>query len=299
MVYGFEGLKAYKDKKGVVRMFRPELNMQRLESSMVRMGMPSIGDGNEFLRCIYDLVRKDADWIPSEEGYSMYIRPAAIATSPALGLRRPSDYKLFCILSPVGPYYPTGFQPVKLYADTSNVRAWPGGVGAVKVGGNYGPTIKPMEDVKKHDCTSILWLHGEDHQITEVGAMNIFFVLKMKDGKTTELVTAPLTRGDILPGVTRDSILSLARLDEGKDLIVSERFINMGELVEAYKEGRFLESFGVGTAAVISPVKSILYNDLDMKLPSGDNAGPVAQKMWDTLYDIQYGKVDHPWSIIL
>ena len=130
--------------------------------------------------------------------------PTAIATSPFLGVTASDQVKLYCILSPVGPYFRGGFKPVRLFADTENVRAWPGGAGNAKVGGNYGPSIAPSLKAAAHGCSQVLWLFGPDHEATEVGAMNIFFVIQKKGSSTKELVTAPLTRGDILPGVTRD-----------------------------------------------------------------------------------------------
>lgn len=145
----FEGMKAYKDAQGRVRLFRPDCNMQRLNYSMQRLAMPAF-DGDAFVACLKQLLRLDADWIPSQEGYSMYIRPTAIATAPYLGVHASDQVKLFAILSPVGPYFKDGFKPVKLYADTDNVRAWPGGVGNAKVGGNYGPAILPAEQAKQH-----------------------------------------------------------------------------------------------------------------------------------------------------
>lgn len=310
----FEGMKAYKDAEGQVRMFRPNKNIERLETSMTRLTMPSpygelppghfgndsasLGEDGGFLQCMKDLIKLDHDWIPEKEGYSLYIRPTAIGNAESLGLRKVGNCKLYVILSPAGPYYPTGFAPVKLFADTVNVRAWPGGVGNVKVAGNYGPTIQPSHDAAvDHGCGSSLWLYGENHEITEVGAMNILFVIKKKDGSGTEIATAPLTRGDILPGVTRDSILRLAR--EWGEYEVNERFLTMGEVLEAEADGRLLEVLGCGTAAIISPVKSILYNGHEIQVPTGDKVGPVATKMWDAITGIQYGKVEHPWSVVL
>lgn len=194
-------MKAYKDNNGQIRLFRPELNMNRMNKSMKRISLPKL-DEDGFLEVIKQLVRVDESWIPTKHGYSLYIRPTAIGTSPYLGVQSASHCRLFVILSPVGPYYKSGFVPIKLLADTNNVRAWPGGVGNVKVGGNYGPTIAPSKKaLVHHGCSQIMWLFGEDHEITEVGAMNIFFILKKECGKGVEIVTAPLSRGDILPGL--------------------------------------------------------------------------------------------------
>lgn len=289
----FEGMKAYKDKEGNIRMFRPDSNMERLNNSMNRLALPAF-DGENFLECLKELIRVDESWIPTEEGYSLYIRPTAIGNSPYLGLEKPKHCKLYAILSPVGPYYPDGFKPVSLYADTENIRAWPGGVGSSKLGGNYGPTLLPGALANEKGFSQVLWLFDDDHKVCEVGAMNIFFVIKTKEGEI-EVVTPPLTRGDILPGVTRRSILELAT-NSGK-YKVSERHIAMPEVVEAWKEGRLMEAFGAGTAAIISPVDRIHYKGEDIVLPTGDSAGPISESFWRQLCDIQYGIVEHPWSI--
>lgn len=293
----FEGMKAYKDKQGKIRLFRPDKNMARMNYSMTRLAMPSIADNDGFLECIKELLRVDESWIPDLDGYSLYIRPTAIGTSPYLGVHASEHVKLFVICSPVGPYYKSGFKPVKLYADTENVRAWPGGAGNAKVGGNYAPTIAPTQQaMKDHGCAQILWLFGSDHQATEVGAMNIFFVFKNPSGGI-ELATPSLNGKDILPGVTRDSILELAKMWPSTK--VSERVVTMGEVVEAEKAGRLIEIFAAGTAAVVSPVKGILYQGKDIHVPTGENIGEIGSRVWKELLDIQYGRVEHPWSVIV
>jgi branched-chain amino acid aminotransferase len=316
----FEGMKAYKDKHGNVRLFRPDKNMTRFADSMERLALPPL-DKEGFLECLKQLVLADSHWIPDQDGYSLYIRPTAIGTSPYLGVQAPSHAKVFCILSPVGPYYKSGFAPVKLFADSENVRAWPGGVGNVKVGGNYAPTISLSRDVAaKYGCQQILWLFGENHEITEVGAMNIFFAIKSKnDPKEVELITAPLTRHDVLPGVTRDTILALARgWGQGyaygsecsikmnkpdpitQNIKVSERFLTMGELLQAKREDRLVEIFGCGTAAIVSPVSTIMYKGEEIQVPTKNKAGPLTTKFWQSIVDIQYGRVhDHPWSVLV
>jgi|EP01033_Poteriospumella_lacustris_P000003 branched-chain amino acid aminotransferase len=292
----FEGMKAYKDKDGNVRLFRPDKNMSRMNHSMTRLSMPPITDSDGLLECLKELIRIDQSWIPEKEGYSLYIRPTAIGSSPFLGVHASEHVKVYVILSPVGPYYKSGFKPVRLFADTKNVRAWPGGVGNAKVGGNYAPTIHPTQQAAKdHGVSQILWLFGKDHQVAEVGAMNIFFVIKNAQTGEKELITPTLEGGDILPGVTRDSIIEIAKT--WTNVKVSERVINMGEVVAASKEGRLLEAFGAGTAAVISPVKGIVYNGEEIHVPTGENVGEVAQSLWNTLTSIQYGKIPHPWSV--
>ena len=290
----FEGMKAYKDKHGNLRLFRPDCNMQRLNDSMARLYMPSF-DGEEWIKCIKELVKLDSKWVPEGEGFSMYLRPTAISTYPYLGVGPTKMVKLFVITCPVGPYYPEGFKPVKLYADTDNVRAWPGGVGNTKLGGNYGPTIAPQMKALEKGYSQVLWLHGKDHEVTEVGAMNLFFYI-VNDAGEKELVTAPLTRGDILPGVTRRSILELAK--SWNVCKVSERYLKMADVVKMAKEGRVLEVFGAGTAAVISPVSVIHYKGEDIQFldPKETSLQPFAKRVWDELLDIQYGNVEHAWS---
>lgn len=298
----FEGMKAYKNKDGEVLLFRPDRNMWRLNSSMSRLAMPEF-DGEQLTDCIKQLLRIDESWVPSTDGYSMYLRPTAIGTSAALGVTRSDSVRLYVIMCPVGPYYKSGFVPIKLFADADNVRAWPGGTGNAKLGGNYGPTILPSYNaMQEKGCQQILWLFGDDHEVTEVGAMNIFFLLKNKDGKGVELVTAPLTRGDILPGVTRQSILELARgwgRDEAwdGDLTVSERWLTMKEIQACRDEGRLLEAFGAGTAVVVSPVSNIVYEQDDIAIPTGDKVGAFTKKVWKTVTDIQKGAISSEWSV--
>lgn len=196
--------------------------------------------------------------------------------------------------SPVGPYYKTGFKPVRLTADTPFVRAWPGGTGNAKVGGNYAPTMKAQALAAKQGYQQVLWLFGDNDEITEVGAMNVFFFLINEHTNRPELVTAPLTRGDVLPGVTRDSILYLAR--QWGDFDVSERYATMPEIVQAAADGRLLEAFGAGTAAVVSPIEAIQYKGRDVHVPA---VGEVTKRVWDQITGIQYGKIEGPegWSV--
>ena len=297
----FEGMKAYKslNNDGSIRLFRPDMNMKRLKSSMERLHMPGADfDPQQLIDCIAELVRIDQRWIPEGEGYSLYIRPTVIATHKFLGLAAPDSLLLYVITSPVGPYYKTGFKPVRLTADTKYVRAWPGGTGNAKVGGNYGPTMKAQAEAAEEGYSQVLWLweeNGED-TITEVGAMNVFFCIADRETGETELVTAPLDRGDILPGVTRDSILQLARTWD--NVKVSERFATMREVVEASEEGRLIEAFGAGTAAVVTPISCIKYHGKDIDIPA---TGDMTKRIWEEVTSIQYGKKDGPpgWSIIV
>jgi branched-chain amino acid aminotransferase len=289
-------MKAYKSlTDDSLRLFRPEMNMKRLASSMDRLHMPGRDfDHEELIKCIAKLVQVDEKWIPYGQGYSLYLRPTVIATHEFLGVAPPNSLLLYVITCPVGPYYKSGFAPIRLTADSSYVRAWPGGTGNVKVGGNYGPAMKPQADAAAEGYSQVLWLFGEDDEVTEVGAMNVFFFLINKDTNRPELVTAPLTRGDILPGVTRDSILHLARA--WGDFDVSERFPTMKEIKEAAEEGRLLEAFGAGTAAVVTPISAIKYKGKDIEIPT---TGELTKRIWDEITGIQYGNIVGPegWSV--
>jgi len=253
-------------------------------------------DNKELINLIGELVKIDKDWIPSGEGYSLYIRPTVIATHKFLGLAAPESILLYVICSPVGPYYKTGFDPIKLTADTNCVRAWPGGTGNAKVGGNYAATMKPAAEAAAKGYSQILWLFGEDDVVTEVGAMNFFVYWINKETNRPELVTASLERGDILPGVTRDSILELART--WGDFDVSERNITMKEIKEASKENRLLEAFGAGTAAVVTPVSCIQYKGEEISIPA---VGDLTQRVWDEIVGIQYRTIEGPpgWIVEL
>lgn len=298
-IEAFEGMKAYRDAKGRVRLFRPDLNMKRMAHSMDRLSLPPL-DQDAWQHLISKLVLTDQDWIPEGEGFSLYIRPTVIGTQPTLGVSESKHCKLFTICCPVGPYYPEGFKPVRLWAETENVRAWPGGVGAAKVGGNYAPTIRVQAAGAKKGYSQVLWLFGAEKQVTEVGTMNFFVLWKRKDGEK-ELITAPLD-GTILPGVTRQSILDLART--WGEFKVTEGKFSIHELIAAVKEGRLIEAFGAGTAAVVSPVKCINFEGKDYDIPLNPanpsaGAGPLTQRVWDSLSAIQYGKVEHPWSVVI
>jgi branched-chain amino acid aminotransferase len=281
-----------------IRLFRPDMNMIRLSHSMERLDMPGYDfDRNELIACIAKLVDIDSKWIPPGEGYSLYIRPTVIATHRYLGLAPPDSILFYCIMTPVGPYFKTGFHPIRLTADMPYVRAWPGGTGFAKVGGNYAPTMKPQAEAAAKGYGQVLWLFGENEEITEVGSMNVFFVIRNQITDRAELITAPLTRGDILPGVTRDSILHLARQQQW-DLDVSERFATMPEIKLAYDEGRLIEAFGAGTAAVVTPIGCIQYQGEDLII-NDNKPGTLTQKIWDVVTGIQYGKIPGPpgWSI--
>ncbi|KKK22817.1 branched-chain-amino-acid aminotransferase [Aspergillus rambellii] len=296
----FEGMKAYKDNKGQIRLFRPDKNMERLNKSSARIALPNF-DGNALTKMIGEFVKVDSRFIPEERGYSLYLRPTIIGTQNTLGVGPPGSALLFVIASPVGPYYPTGFKAVSLEATDYAVRAWPGGVGDKKLGANYAPCIVPQLKAASRGFQQNLWLFGEEEYVTEVGTMNLFVALKNKETGQKELVTAPLD-GTILEGVTRDTVLCLARerlAPEG--WTISERKIRMSEVAEAAEEGRLIEVFGSGTAAIVSPVRSISYRGklVDCGLKEKQEAGEIALKMKNWIESIQYGDEDHPWSYVL
>jgi len=299
----FEGMKAYIDNNKAIRMFRPMDNMHRLNSSAERIALPKF-PSVEFLECTKELLRVDRECIPDAFGYSLYIRPTFIATQGSLGVQATNKAKLYVITSPVGPYYKTGFKPVKLLADSKNARAFPGGVGNYKLGCNYAPGIKIQKDALAKGYQQILWLLGKDHIVTEVGTMN-FFVFWTNEQGEKELVTAPLN-GVILPGVTRQSVLDLTR--SWGEFKVSEREFTMHDMVKAIEEKRIIEAFGAGTAAIISPVNGISFNDKEYQVPldpkdSNAGAGPLASRLNNTILAIQYGREASPkgteWSIVV
>eukprot|EP00834_Sanchytrium_tribonematis_P006207 NODE_435_length_7481_cov_1.616364.p3 type:complete len:299 gc:universal NODE_435_length_7481_cov_1.616364:6096-5200(-) len=224
----FEGLKAYKDKSGKIRLFRPDMNMKRLKSSCERLALPTIKE-SELLHYIKELCKVDSKFIPDRKGFSLYLRPTVIGTSASLGVSPSLKAKLFVICSPVGPYFKEGFKAVSLYATKEYARAWRGGSGAYKIGSNYGPTILPQKLSQEKGHSQILWL--VDDELSEVGTMNVF--VYWKNNGEAELVTPPLKDGTILPGVTRDSILKLAQENGIK---VREGKITMTDILEKQKK---------------------------------------------------------------
>jgi|ERR1711937_59492 len=293
----FEGMKAYRRADGEIQLFRPDKNMDRMHNSAYRSSLP-LFDKTEMQECIRALVDVDRDWVPDSSKASLYIRPTMIGTEPTLGVSPPTYAKAFVILCPVGPYFATGgFNPVSLHADPSVVRAFQGGCGNYKMGANYGPTIKPHTDAMKQGHQQILWLYGDEHYITEVGTMNIMVFWKNTDGDL-ELVTPPIEQGVILPGVTRDSLLTLAR--EWGEFKVSERPVTMAELVTALDENRVQEVFGAGTACVVCPVNRVTYGDRTLHIPTMENGPKLATRFLETLNGIQYGTISKPeWQMVV
>lgn len=290
----FEGMKAYRGVDGRIRLFRPDMNMARMNVTAYRSGLPTF-EGEELIKAMCRLIMIDSEWVPHTESASLYIRPTLIGIEPTLGVASSESALLYTILSPVGSYFKPGAGGLKLYADPNYARAWPGGVGDRKVGSNYGPTIHVQKEALKHGCHQVLWLYGDDHQLTEVGVMNIF-MLYINDNGEKELLTPPLD-GLILPGITRDSIIRLCR--EWGEFAVKEQKFTMPFISQLVKKGRLLEMFGAGTAAVISPIDRISYQGEEICVPTDAQDSPLYRRLYDTLTGIQYGKIDHPWATVI
>lgn len=327
-------MKAYRGVDGRIRVFRPEMNMARMNASAQRSGLPTF-ESEEFIKCMSRLVTIDQEWVPHTEAASLYLRPTLIGIEPTLGVASSDSALLYTILSPVGGYFKAGATSmgVSLLADPRYTRAWPGGVGDRKMGSNYAPTIQIQKEATKLGLQQVLWLYGDDHQCTEAGTMNFFVLLVNEQGgeidietaayqlinrlssTERELITPPLN-GLILPGITRDSILHLAR--EWRQFKVTERPINMFEVKRALYEGRvsrslevclklslteiflqILEMFGAGTACVVSPIERIFYMGENLMVPTLDHSEPVWKQICTTLTDIQYGKTKHPWAVAI
>ncbi|KAG7666204.1 BAT22 [[Candida] subhashii] len=284
----FEGLKAYRDSEGKIRTFRVNKNMERMNRSAKRAALPTF-DGDEFQKLLHKFLQVEERFVPEGFGYSLYLRPTLIGTSIGLGVSAPTKALLYCIASPVGPYFSAGFKPVSLEATDYAVRAWPKGVGSYKLGANYVSCIEPQMEAAKRGHSQNLWLFGEEGYITEVGAMNVFFAFENEDG-TKELVTPPLD-GMILPGVTRDSALELARTKlDSKVWQVNERSLTIHEVKARADKGQLIEAFGTGTAAIVSPIDEIEYKGETIKVPvAAGTSGELTLQINNWIKDIQYG----------
>lgn len=282
----FEGMKAYRTEDNRILMFRPWENFKRLNQSNDRLQIPAV-DEKLLLEGLEKLIEIEKDWVPHTSGASLYIRPFIIATEPKLGVKPSSKYLYVVVLSPSGPYYKSGLNPVKIYIETQFVRAVKGGTGAAKCGGNYASGLKAQEIAHEQGYSQVLWTDGIEHKyIEEVGAMNVFFVID------DEIVTPELV-GSILPGITRKSSIEMLR---GWGYKVSERRLSVQELEDAYQAGKVKEAFGTGTAAVISPIGELKVGDYVMTFNDG-KIGTISQKLYDNLTGIQYGKLSdtHSW----
>jgi len=280
----FEGQKAYRWADGRFAMFRPEANAARLNRSARRMCMPEIPEEVQ-VEATLRLVGLLRDWIP-EPPSALYVRPTMIATEPALGVRAANEFLYFIICSPVGPYFPKGFSPVKVRAEWGYVRAVSGGTGDAKAGGNYAASLLALKEAKAQGFDQNLWLDAKEHNhVEEIGAMNVFFVYD------DCLTTSPLT-GSILPGITRDSILRMVR-DEGRK--VEERALSIEEIVEGIDRGKLTEAFGAGTAAVVSPIGTIGWKGREHVIGDG-RPGSWTQHIYKRLTDIQCGRAPDPYG---
>ncbi|MFN8546572.1 MAG: branched-chain amino acid aminotransferase [Candidatus Eisenbacteria bacterium] len=280
----FEGHKAYRWADGRIALFRCDQNAARMNRSALRMCMPEVPSDVQ-LEAVTTLVKQCADWVP-EEPSTLYIRPTLIGIEPTLGVRAANEYLYYIIVSPVGPYFPNGFAPIRVWVESKYVRAADGGTGAAKTGGNYGGSLYAQSVAKEKGYEQVLWLDAHEHRyIEEIGAMNIAFVV---DGK---IVTSPLM-GSILPGITRDAVLTLAR-ERGDGGI--ERRLGIDEIVDGLKTGRVTEAFGIGTAAVITPVGWLCHQGTEYPIQGGQ-VGPVAKNYYKLLTDIQFGREVDRWG---
>lgn len=281
----FEGLKAYVSEDNRILLFRPDQNAKRMYRSAERMCMAPFPE-EYFLEAIETLVNLDKRWIPKTPGTSLYIRPALVGLGAALGVHPATEYLFFIILSPVGAYYKEGFNPIKLYVEDYYIRAAVGGVGNAKTGGNYAASLMAAAKAEEKGYTQVLWLDAREKKyVEEVGSMNMFFVFGNK------LVTAALG-GSILPGITRMSIIELAR---SMGYEVEERMISIDEVIEGLGNGALTEAFGSGTAAVISPVGSLYFKNHNY-LVNNNQVGRITQELYNKLVDIQYGRIKDPFG---
>ncbi len=274
----FEGLKAYRAADGSVRLFRPWENFKRMNRSARRMGLPEL-DEDFALEALRRLIELDIDWVPHGFGTSLYIRPFMIGDDENLGVHGVHHARFIIILSPSGSYYSGGMDPVRIMIEPHDVRAVRGGTGEAKCGGNYAASVRAGNAAEAKGYTQVLWLDGvEQKYIEEVGAMNIMFKIAGK-------VVTPALNGSILPGITRKSIIELLA---SQGIEVEERRISVDELAKAMADGTLEEAWGCGTAAVVSPVGWLAYND-DVYEINGGRIGPMTQKLYDELTGIQWG----------
>ena len=281
----FEGLKAYKGVDGKNYVFRPDMNAKRAVVTNQRLCIPEI-PVEDFVQAIKTAVAVDADWIPTDPGTSLYIRPFIIATDDFLGVAPSHTYMFMIIMSPSGAYYESGLEPVGIWIEDDYVRAVRGGMGFAKTGGNYAASLIAQDKAHNDGYSQVLWLDGVERKyIEEVGSMNIFFKI---DGK----IVTPMLNGSILPGITRDSVIRICK-DWGYE--VEERKISADELIEAQKAGKLEEVFGTGTAAVISPVGKLRYMDEVMTIGDG-TTGELSHRLYDTVTGIQLGRLEDKYG---
>ncbi|MCX6155365.1 MAG: branched-chain amino acid aminotransferase [Candidatus Kapabacteria bacterium] len=285
----FEGLKAFRSVRGGVNIFRPHKNAARLNYSADRLCIPRY-DTATLIDAMKELVKIDSKWVPSKRTQSLYFRPFVFGSGNFLGVQVSSSYRLIIMTSPVASYYPDGMAPVKILVSSEYARAVRGGLGAAKTAANYASSLLGGKKAKEMGFAQVLWLDAVSRAfIDEVGAMNIVFVI---DG---ELITPPLDNGTILNGVTRDTVITLAK-DWG--MKVSERLITVEEVFEAHNDGKLNEVFGTGTAAVISPVGLLSYRGNNITI-NDNQIGPIAQRLYDTITGIQHSEIEdiYGWNV--
>ena len=303
----FEGLKAYRGEGGKIVTFRPEQNARRFQNSAARMAMPELPE-ELFLESLRQIVDIDQRWVPQGGGEeSLYLRPFMISREVGLGVHPASSYTYFVIASPAGAYFSGGINPVSVWLSTDYTRAAPGGTGAAKFAGNYAASLAAQASAEKEGCDQVVWLDATEHKyIEEMGGMNLAFVFGSEDGGEGEAVGAgaenvtlvtPELSGSLLPGVTRLSLLELAR-DLGYK--VEERRISTDEWKEAAKSGAMTEAFACGTAAVVTPVGTVKDESGEFQV-NGGQTGPVTMRLREQLTGIQNGRVadKHGWLYTL
>lgn len=283
----FEGLKAYKGNDGNLAMFRPDANARRYQQSARRLAMPELPE-ELFIESIRQVVAVDRDWFPTVEGGSLYIRPFMFANEAFLGVKPSSEYLHLVILSPVGGYFKSGSPAVSIWISQDYTRAAPGGTGAAKCGGNYAASLAAQKEASANKCDQVVFLDAKENRwVEELGGMNVFFVFA--DGS---LQTPPLG-GTILPGITRDSLLTLAR-EEG--LTVREEPYAIDQWRKDAESGKLIESFACGTAAVVTPIGRVVGPDGEFRIGAG-GPGQTTQRIKQRLVDIQRGVAPdkHGW----
>jgi branched-chain amino acid aminotransferase len=284
----FEGLKAYRTADNKIQLFRPDCNGQRFADSSERMCIPTI-PVEDFVQACKALVEVEKEWVPHNDGTSLYIRPFVFATDIGVGVHPSHTYKFVIILSPVGAYYPEGVNPVKIYVEDEYTRASIGGTGFTKAAANYAISLAAQEKAQALGYTQVLWLDSvEKKYVEEVGTMNVAF-------KINGTVITPALGGSILPGITRKSMVELLKYWGHP---VEERKLSIDELIEAAQNGTLEEAFGTGTAAVISPIGELYYEGKTYTI-NNFKTGDLTQKIYDALTGIQWGKVEDPFGWVV
>ena len=293
----FEGLKAYRQHSGPIVAFRPFANAARFRRSAQRLAMPELPE-DAFVRALELLVSQDRAWVPTTAGHSLYLRPFMIATDPSLGVSKPSSsYLVVVIASPAGPYFGGGVRPVSVWLAEDYTRAAPGGTGAAKAGGNYAAGFAAQRQALEHGCDQVVWLDAAEHRwVEEMGGMNMFFV--HGEGSRARITTPPLT-GTLLPGITRDALLTLAP-DLG--IPAAQEPISVAEWRDGCRDGQITEVFACGTAAVVTPVGTVRGSSGGWTVGPGGAAatgpGPVTRRLRTTLMGIQFGQLPDPYGWI-